>query len=84
MTILRTLQYALLAFCATATGLYAVLMSGAAFIRNNLLQFTPDGHRWDILNDPLIQNAVLATLAIVLALEAVHSLLRYRAASRAS
>ena len=84
MTILRTLQYALLAFCATAIGLYVVFMSGVAFLRNTILQFTPGGHHWDILNDPFIQNAVLATFAIVLAIEAVHSHLRYRAASRNS
>lgn len=82
MTILRTLQYTLLAFCATAIGLYVVLMGGVAFIQYNFLRFNPNGHHWDILNDPFILIAVSATLAIVLALEAVHSLLRYRDASR--
>ena len=76
MNSLRTIQYAVVTIAIMATVLYSILMGGLSFVLNNFLRFNPNGHAWDVQNDPFFLIIVSGTLGIIFSLEAVKSLIK--------
>ena len=79
---MRTIQYAVVTIAIMATVLYSILMGGLSFVLNNFLRFNPNGHAWDVQNDPVFLIIISGTLGLIFSLEAARSLIQRNAESR--
>ena len=77
MQVIRTLQYAILAFAFAIVGLYVALTGTADLFFNRILSFNRTESYWEIISaEPLLPTVLAVTFCLCLGLEAVRTRLQ--------